>query len=182
MVSRPRPVTGRPRLRSRLTELAKTPAELAKVLAKLPLVATTASAASVRKGAQIIKIDTLASAAAVTGGTLALRGVKSRSGKGGRLGVVYTITGAGASTVAAVKAVGPWVLIERDTKRHEVGTKTKNGRPAVLLLPDGGFATGPFMAGGSKGKHPWALGTARAQPKVTKLYQQEVTREILKNF
>ncbi len=152
--------------------------EIADKMIGLSKTTPIASEKSVRKGAQIVKNDTIASAAAVTGGSLRLRGVKGkRGGRGARLGVTYKVEGSGSTTTAIVKAVGPWALIERDVKAHDVGV-----RGQVLILPDGGFATGPFIAGGSRGKHPWKKGTAVAQPKVARLYDREVKAHIRKNF
>ncbi len=157
--------------------MAVTPTELAGKLSGLSKTASVASEKSVRKGAQIVKVDALAALAAVTHGTMQLRGVKSKRGKVAKLGVSYKVEGGGSNTVAAIKATGPWALIERDVKRHEVGVHGQ-----ILALPDGGFAYGPFMAGGSRGKHPWKIGTKRAQPKVAKLYDRELRDHIRKNF
>ena len=161
--------------------MASSPEEFAKKLGKVAAVAAVASEKWVRSASKLVQVEELAGAAAVTHGTLRLRGVGK---SGARLGVVSKVVGSGRSTTGIVSARGPWILIEKDTKPHVVGAKEGPDGPAHLAVPgaDTGWRTGPFIAGGSHGKHPFVLAAERARPKVGRLYATTVGKEITSVF
>lgn len=78
-----------------------------------------------------------------------------------------------------VKMTGPAHFIERDTPKHLVGTgATGPSRGFAMAWPgvttDGGWVTGPFMAGGSKGKHVFERGVDEMRPIAPKIYEKGV--------
>lgn len=88
-----------------------------------------------------------------------------------------------------VKMTGPAPLLEFDTPRHLVGTgyqtrtrNRKDGSTSVsdtetstrMRMPDGRWATGPFMAGGSTGQHNFRDGVAEVEPTATGIYNKGV--------
>jgi len=140
-----------------------------------------ASEASVKQGAVVIRTEALTALTAVGVRGFTLHGVNRKKG-GAKLGVITKVSGSGSSTNALIKATGPWHLIERDTAKHQVGAKLNSEGDYPVLHWGGIWATGPFMAGGSHGRHPWRIGTKHAQPKVAKLYEKEVGGAIRKAF
>lgn len=120
-------------------------------------------------------------AANLGGNPIVMRGVGQY---GARVGVtVSTLAGrisgpgfvaAGDSTVV-VRMTGPAHLIERDTNRHPVGTGALgDAHGHRMRMPDGRWATGPFTAGGSEGKHPFGRGVEEARPVLAAVLQAEV--------
>lgn len=112
-----------------------------------------------------------------------LRGVTGpRGGKGaGRITVSATFQEGGRRSTAVVSVKGPIGLIERDTKPHIIGApgsgRTKAGsrarkraraglasgeRPFLGNAGRGFAARGPVRHPGTKGKHPFERGVARA--------------------
>jgi hypothetical protein len=157
-----------------------TPEGLVAKLGEVSKVGKVASERSVRQGAAIIRTEALAALVAAGVHGFRLRGVGHA---GARLGVVNKTFGAGSGLTAAVHATGPWQFIERDTPRHEVGARAADrGDQPRLNFGNGEWATGPFMAGGSTGKHPWRLGTGHAKGRVAKLYEKEVGAAIRRAF
>lgn len=161
-----------------------TPEALGRKLQGLATSTKGVSEKSIRRGAAIVRDDALAAIGAATHGTFRLRGVRSRLGVEAKLGVTSKVIGHGSQTEAIIRAQGPWQFIEHDIAPHAVGVRAEaRGEEAVMLVPGGtGFATGPWIAGGSHGKHTWRLASARSKPKVKKLYDQEVMRHIRTNF
>ena len=105
-----------------------------------------------------------------------LRGVGK---KGARIGVKYDIKGFGNPT-ALVRAYGPFHLYERDVKRHQVGVRAKAG---LMTLPgDSQAAYGPFMAGGSKGKHSWEKGVAMSIPISRQVFRRALSASLRSSF
>jgi hypothetical protein len=72
-----------------------------------------------------------------------------------------------SNTTAIVYATGPFHFIERDTARHGVGTRGYG--VSLMEMPDGDWATGPFFAGGSSGKHPFERGVDVVSPSADRL-------------
>lgn len=153
--------------------------EVAKKIGDCVPAARHASEQSVRQGGRVIRAEMLATLGASTGGSFRLRGV----GKAGaRLGVQVRTVGSGSATTALVKATGPWQFLENDTKRHAVGTRVEaRGEQPVMYTP-WGYRTGPWIAGGSTGKHPWRAGKEASQPIVSRLYNENVGRAIRTAF
>jgi hypothetical protein len=115
----------------------------------------------------------------VQGAPSRLRGVGKR---GGRLGVRYEVK-RGVEPTAIVRAVGPWQLIESDTKPHTIGPKRRRAnsrRQAAVLTP-----YGPRRAvhhPGTRGQHPWAKGVERGTPAATLAYTRVVRADLRKQF
>lgn len=86
-----------------------------------------------------------------------LRGVGKR---GAKVGVRYDMAG----KKALVRATGPFQLIERDTKAHQIPrARGARARKRYAVIPGVGvraYANHP----GTKGKHPWAKGVVAAIP------------------
>lgn len=113
-----------------------------------------------------------------TGGRL--RGVGKR---GARVGVKYDVQSSGERPTAFVQATGPLQLIERDTAEHQIPRvagsrrlRTAAGRlshkregtgrnlnGAKVLKIQGEYRTGPITHPGTKGKHPFERGVAKAE-------------------
>jgi hypothetical protein len=106
---------------------------------------------------------------------LVLRGVGK---KGAKLGVRYTVL----NTTAIVRATGPLHLVERDTKPHVIGPKSRKGkRRGAVRLPDGQFR-GVIHHPGTKGKHPWAKGAEAARPIVADEMSKTAIRAVTEVF
>lgn len=140
---------------------------------------------TVRAAAQLTKETVLAGAPA------RLRGVGRN---GARLNARYTLTTAGANPQALVFAVGPWQLIERDTKPHQIprqrSTRSFEGVYGHAVVP-GGAVGGVHGKGGVRtrvhhpgthGKHPWARGIVAAEPRVARLFERQTVDAIGRVF
>jgi hypothetical protein len=155
--------------------------QLGAKLLEVAKVGPIASENAVKKGAALVREEVLASLTAVGVHGFTLRGVSRKKG-GAKLGAVVKVSGSGNSTTAIIKATGPWQFIERDTARHQVGAKLNANEDYPVLHWGNVWATGPFMAGGSHGRHPWAIGEHHAQPKVKTIYEKEVFGAVRKAF
>lgn len=79
----------------------------------------------------------------------------------------------GAETI--VRMTGPAHFVERDTNPHPVGTgAVSEAQGHRMHMPDGRWATGPFIAGGSQGKHVFARGVDEVRPVAPKIYEKGV--------
>lgn len=100
--------------------------------------------------------------------TIFLRGV-------GKAGAKVSVTSAPTPAGTIVKMTGPAHFIERDTSRHMVGTGALGDNFGMAMhMPDGRWATGPFMAGGSQGRHPFERGVDEVRPVAPKIYDKGV--------
>ncbi len=109
-------------------------------------------------------------------------------GKGAKLGIRYTVAGAGATTSARLKATGPWPIIESDIGPHLIGPKKKrrrsgpgSGRGGGISIPGVGVRRSAHHPG-TKGKHPWAKGVAKAEPVVAKQMNRTTTNMVTAAF
>lgn len=103
-----------------------------------------------------------------------LRGVGQ---KGAKLNVRYTVL----DKAAVVFAVGPFHLLERDTKSHRIQPKARRrGGKRAILTPAGprAYANHP----GTRGKHPFARGVDVARPLVGRAIHAEMSRGLVKAF
>lgn len=169
--------------------------QFAKKAAALPGAMREAEAQAVQKAAlQATNLIRGEIRAAAPGGTLKL------NGKPKKVSVSYKmLTGPGGAR-ARISAQGPMQLIERDTAphyeprasqksllRYKVSKKTgavsvvrragrgrgRQGRP--LLIPGVGFRTRALHPG-TRGKHPFSKGLAKARPVVGRTILTEVTK------
>jgi hypothetical protein len=133
------------------------------------------------KAAQVMK----SSIAGFLGGpSKRLRGVGNA---GAMIGPRYAIAQAGsAHCLALVGMYGPAHLYERDMPAHPVGvreTRARAGGEVYMRVPHGrGWATGPWIAGGSTGKHPFEKGTNAVLPVVPRIYQAETHAALARIF
>ena len=160
---------------------------LAAKLEQLVEVGHVASEASIREGVAILKAEALTTLTAVGVKGFRLRGVGNGSTASGNigaaLGVAGTVIGSGRNMNGVVHATGPWQFIERDTPRHMVGTGAfGDNHGQVMHFGNGEWATGPFEAGGSHGKHPWRIAMESGGKKVEKLYEKQLSAAIRKAF
>lgn len=142
-------------------------------------------------GEEMPKVRTagnLAVGAAVVGAVSANMGGKSvfLSGVPSKVGVAMVPS---PNDGVIVKMTGAAKLLEFDTPKHIVGSGyrtsvkvRKDGSTSVsdsesgtrMRMPDGRWATGPFMAGGSSGRHMFRDGVATIEPKATDIYNKGV--------
>jgi hypothetical protein len=114
--------------------------------------------------------------AILAGAPSRLRGVGKR---GARLSVRYDVK----NGVALVRAVGPWQLIENDTKAHDIFPKkrrARGGKRVAVLTPQGPRASAHSR--GTRGKHPWAKGVERGTPAATLAYVKVIQADLRKQF
>lgn len=122
----------------------------------------------VRKAALLVKTSVVSE----MGGVKSLRGVGR---KGARIGVRFDVKGTGNPT-ALVRATGPFHLLERDTKPHEITPKRKQA-----LKIGRGFASSVWHPG-TRGKHPWEKGINHAKPLVPRVMADEQFRSLRRFF
>lgn len=169
-----------------------TPAQFAAKMSRLAAELPRDTEATTREAATFVKTTALAE----------LRRVAPRQRlNAGRLNVRYDVR-TGTNPVALVKAVGPWQLIENDTRPHRIvsrysgGTRSRRaqtgvfgpirpgsirgGRRAVVLTPYGyrRYARHP----GTRGKHPWQKAMNRATPRIPDTYQRVLRRRLTRTF
>lgn len=127
--------------------------------------------AIVKEGSLIVKNSVKAIAPA------RLRGVGK---KGAKLDVRYNVAGAGIDAKSLVFAVGPFQLIENDTKPHPIPkVRGARARTRYAVIPGGAEGGVHGMRGvrtrvdhpGTQGKHPWAKGVEAAAPAVQRLFE-----------
>lgn len=101
--------------------------------------------------------------------------------RGARLNVRYNISRFEGISKSKVFAVGPWQLIERDTRAHRIPRERTRGRQRYAVIPNVGvraYANHP----GTKGKHPWDRGIDAAVPKVRRLLSDEAIEALRRVF
>jgi hypothetical protein len=157
--------------RRELVGTSRSPAELTAKLQRAAHAYADLDGTVVREGAQLTKRTVVA------GAPSRLRGVGKR---GARLSVGYTVSTAGSSPAALVFARGPWQFIENDTAPHRIPRSSARKRKARHAVVPGGAEGGDHGKGGvrasvnhpgTRGKHPWAKGVARAAPQVAVMFQ-----------
>lgn len=127
-----------------------------------------------------------------------LRGVSWRKG-GAKIGVRYQIRRGTYGPYAVIGAYGPFHLLERDTRQHPApsvaGRARKTGGldvfgpafnkragKAKVMKIGNDFAVGPFLVGGSKGKHTFAKGTEIAKPKLSSVMKQAQRQALVRTM
>ncbi len=109
---------------------------------------------------------------------------------GAKLGAGYNVLSSEGVARALVHATGPWQLIERDTKAHQIPKQRQSasfvGVYGHAVIP-GGAVGGVHGAGGvrtrvkhpgTKGKHPWAKGVDAAVPLIPQAQSAAVTASL----
>lgn len=126
---------------------------------------------------------------------------------GAKLSVRYDVKQFGDKTVGLIKAVGPWQLIEYDTKGHLIVSKklggtrkrrtgldsglfvraagkrittTRSGTRGAVFTPQGfrAYARHP----GTTGKRPWHRGIDRGTPAATLAYTAAIRADFKRQF
>lgn len=97
----------------------------------------------------------------------------------GSAGAKVSVTTIDAAGAVVVKMTGPAHFVERDTQRHMVGTGAVSVYAGHAMSwpgvnTEGGWVTGPFMAGGSQGRHPFERGVDEVRPVAPKIYDKGV--------
>jgi hypothetical protein len=109
--------------------------------------------------------------------------------KGARVGARFDVKGTRNPT-ALIRATGPLHLIERDTGPHSIypkgqtfattrkGNVRRRGTSRALKIGEGyaAYAEHP----GTRGKHPFQKGVAKAAPETPRIFQREVRAAIAK--
>lgn len=101
-----------------------------------------------------------------------LRGVGRRGGAraGAKLGVRYTVSDLKDGAESRIKATGPFPLIERDVREHDI-PRASARKPLVAVIPNASTRDGVFSHvhhPGTRGKHPFERGSNLAIPGVRK--------------
>lgn len=101
---------------------------------------------------------------------------------GAAIGVGFTMVGqAFGNPTALVKMRGPAQLVERDTKPHEIGVRTRSGKKGVRL-PDGSVRRRIPRHPGTTGKHPFEKGVNNAKSQAGAAFQTGVQAALRKVF
>jgi len=99
--------------------------------------------------------------------------------KGARIGVGYKLLPAtekfGAKAI--VSARGPFHLIERDTKGHEIRPKRKR----AMTVGDG-VRAGTVRHPGTKGQHPFERGVDQTRPVVVAIFRRAFNTSMRSTF
>lgn len=99
--------------------------------------------------------------------------------KGAKVSVRYDVLTRGQAAI--VYARGPFHLVERDTKPHEIRPKRRGRRgKRALTTPYGPRARVEHP--GTKGRHPFEHGVDIARPAVTRIVHTGITRAISRKF
>jgi hypothetical protein len=122
-----------------------------------------------------LQVMSALAAAGVKGGHL--RGVGK---KGAHLGVIAEVTGPDAAPLGVLKASGPWHFIEHDNRPHQIPRATSKGRRRYAVIAGQPYSVAHHP--GTKGKHPWKLGTEKAKPEIARVYARELVATIRKVF
>lgn len=181
--------------------MTSTPAQFAAKMARTADGIKNAQRDGVNEAARVFQGALRANAAAVTGGDLRLSGMP-RAVLGSRLLTAKTDT----NPTAEVRGFPPgvWKIVEEGAKPHLVGGKAANAsdlktrqairvgktgrrlsqRRKVMASQKKGFGpvTGPFVGGGSPGKHPFETTRRVMQPKMAAIVNREVTAAMAKSF
>ena len=165
--------------------------KVAKQMAKVAAEVKKAESVAVKNAALEAKKIHLAEIRAASGGDLHLSGVGK---SGARLGVSFSVKGAGKDTTALVRATGPLHLLEHKSRSHTIlprGVGRARGRGAAArraakqdlysaLFGGGGFSGAtplntPFgprfrvnHPGVQNPRRPWKRGAVKAVPMVTR--------------
>lgn len=126
---------------------------------------------------------------------LQVAGVKDGKLRGvGKKGAAVGVSSTMAGNKALVKATGPLHLLERNTKAHRIGRRTRSattGRSlvdrsgqdikSVLVIPGVGFRAWANHPG-TKGKHPWEKGVEASRSTAAKANQVALSGALSKAF
>ena len=148
-----------------------------------------ALAVALNRGDDLLVVDAAKVAKGIikAGAPGRLRGVGKH---GATLNVRYTVSTSGDSPAALVFATGPWQLIERDTRPHQIPRQrsyaTFEGVYGHAVVPGGSEAPPHGKRGvrtrvghpGTKGKAPWRKGVERAITPITRVFRNSGERVI----
>lgn len=162
--------------------VSRSPFEFATKLEKLVVEVGQANRAAINAAALIVTREIRTRTAAATGGDMRLSGVGKR---GARVGVGYDVKGDRNAT-ALIRARGPFHLVERDVKPHDIKLRRDTGKrrsgPRALRMKNLGFARSAKNAGGSKGRRPFERGTKAGEPKARLAFEREQAKALARVF
>jgi hypothetical protein len=149
-----------------------TVSEWAERAATLPAALVQATPRAVRTSADILQAQARTNVAQATGGDLRLSRV--RSGKGAAIALRVRTVGSGSRTRAEVVPTGPIMLVERDTKAHQLRSRAGGrgysmarrrsaSRRGFLYIPGVGYRASAKHPG-TKGKEPVGRAFAQSAP------------------
>ena len=104
-------------------------------------------------------------------------GVLSNVGSGARVGGVVEVLRNGSGAI--VKVIGPYQLIERDTKPHTIPRRRRNQK--VLNIPGIGYRRSVHHPG-TRGKGPFEKAVKSFGPKVPRMYQRQLAVALQQAF
>lgn len=173
--------------------VSNSPAELARKINGFTVDVKATTIEATRAAAAVAVKSIEASRAAAGAGSGRLRGVGK---KGAAISVKTTLLRSSSNPTATVRAVGPWQLLESDTKPHPIPKLTRKGgrKGSPIFGPAfGGVNTKKFVAfgdtvrrqvfhPGTKGKHPWRKGVAAAKPLTPRVYEAELREAMRRHF
>lgn len=154
---------------------SRSPAELAAKFRAAGTAIEEASKEGVRAAALEVTQSVRRTVAAASGGDSRLSGVGKR---GAKVGAGFDVKGTRNPT-AVVQARGPLHLIERSTKPHAITPKKRN-KTRAIQTPEGPRASAQHP--GTRGKHPFERGVALASPRVPRVFQAAVRRNLMRVF
>jgi hypothetical protein len=157
--------------------------EWAERAATLPAALVEATSRAVRTSAEILQAQTRSNVARATGGDLRLSRV--RSGKGAAIALKVRTVGSGSRTRAEVVPTGPIMLVERDTKAHQMRPRTARrragGRRGFLYIPGVGYRASARHPG-TRGKEPVGKAFAQSGPEAGRagvaVFQQAIRQHL----
>lgn len=153
---------------------SRSPAELAAKFNKFDKYLVGAQREGVRAGALLVTNAVRAELrTAVPSGRLSGVGVR-----GARVSVGFDAPKSDKNPQALVRMRGPAHLVESPTRPHAIKHRRKRA------LAGGGFGpvAGVKQHPGTRGKHPWAKGVAKAQPRVLGEMDKAVFASMVKAF
>ncbi len=141
--------------------------------AKFPQQLKTAQKAAAKQAGDAMRITIEKNTRAI-----APSGVLSNVGRtGARVGARVEVLRNGNGAI--VEAIGPYQLIERDTRAHPIPRRRRKQR--VLVIPGIGFRRSVSHPG-TRGRHPFERAVKSATPKVTAVYQRQLVLAVAKTF
>lgn len=91
-----------------------------------------------------------------------------------KLGAGYEITGG----TAVIKARGPWGIVEKGSKPHQIRPK-RRGRKAVVVVPGRGVFAHVSHPGHRSLGHPWEKGVAKAKQSGPEAFKRAVLKSVV---
>jgi len=94
-----------------------------------------------------------------------------------KLSAGYEIVG----STAVIQARGPWGIIEKGTRAHEIRPKRRGGRGrrrAAVVVPGRGVFAHVRHPGAKSSGHPWEQGVAKAKKSAPEAFKKTVLKSV----